>query len=164
MTSETHRRTTAGDRWRQMQDAARGQAQRLGDREWTPTTDAYAGRIDSFRSGARTDHNLVEFLATAAGESASVLEVGAGAGRLSLPLARRVREAIALEPNSGMAETLEADARSAGIENLRTVRERWQDMPELTTDAVFAAHVVYAVPDIEDFVLRLQRSRSAGAP
>ncbi|MDQ6673794.1 MAG: hypothetical protein M3069_24135 [Chloroflexota bacterium] len=51
-------RTAAGDRWRTMLDAARGQALRLGDADWTVAADPYAERVDSFRSGQRTDQNV----------------------------------------------------------------------------------------------------------
>src|SRR5215831_17694258 len=89
-------RTPAGERWRLMQDAARGQALRLGDPGWEAGGDPYAGRVDSFRAGQRTDENVVQFLAAAIGPDATVLEVGAGAGRLCLPLARHVRAVVAL--------------------------------------------------------------------
>ena len=138
-----------------MLDAARGQAIRLGDPEWTGGPDPYADRVDSFRAGRRTDQNVVDFLAARTGPDASVMEIGAGAGRLSLPLAQRVRELIALEPSPTMADTLEADAQAAGVGNLRVMRGRWEDLEGVTTDAVFAAHLVYGLPSIEDFLLRL---------
>src|SRR5262249_8959765 len=75
-------RTPAGDRWRQMQDLARGQALRLGDPAWRAGDDPYADRVDSFRAGRRTDDNVVDFVAGKTGVDGSVLEVGAGAGRL----------------------------------------------------------------------------------
>jgi SAM-dependent methyltransferase len=105
-------RTAAGDRWRHTQDAARGQALRLADPEWSAGPDPYAGRVDSFRAGQRTDQNVVDFLAAAIGQDASAIDVGAGAGRLCLPLAQLVREVVALEPSPTMAEALEADGRA----------------------------------------------------
>jgi 2-polyprenyl-3-methyl-5-hydroxy-6-metoxy-1,4-benzoquinol methylase len=149
-------RTAAGDRWRHIQDAARGQALRLADPEWSAGPDPYVGRVDSFRAGQRTDQNLVDFLAGAIGHDASVLDVGAGAGRLCLPLAQSVREVFALEPGPTMAEALEADARARGLSNVHIVRARWQDYTE-PADSVYTAHLVYALPNIEEFVIRLQR-------
>jgi 2-polyprenyl-3-methyl-5-hydroxy-6-metoxy-1,4-benzoquinol methylase len=150
--------TAAGDRWRQMQDAARGQAQRLADPEWSAPADPYAGRVDSFRAGQRTDQNVVDFLAAANGHDAHVLEVGAGAGRLCVPLARAVRQVTALEPSQTMAEALETDAVAADVHNVRVVPSRWQDYAsDSGTDAVYAAHLVYALPNIEEFVQRIER-------
>ncbi len=150
-------RTSAGERWRLMQDAARGQALRLGDSGWDAAGDPYAGRVDSFRAGQRTDHNLVDCIASAVGADASVLEVGAGAGRLCIPLARAVRDVVALEPSAPMAAALEADAREQGVSNVRVVRGGWQDVAERMADAAFAAHVVYSLADIEAFVERLEQ-------
>jgi len=151
-------RTAAGDHWRAMQDAARGQALRLGDPDWSAPIDPYADRVDSFRAGQRTDANVVDLLAQRCGPESSVLEVGAGAGRLSLPLARRVRDLTAFEPSPAMAAALENDARDQGLANVHVVQARWEDLTEDSSDAVFAAHVVYALPRIEEFVLRVQQA------
>jgi 2-polyprenyl-3-methyl-5-hydroxy-6-metoxy-1,4-benzoquinol methylase len=141
-----------------MQDAARGQAQRLADPDWSAPADPYAGRVDSFRAGQRTDQNVVDFLAAANGRDAHLLEVGAGAGRLCVPLALAVREVTALEPSQTMAATLEADAVTEGLRNLRVVPSRWQDYsPDARADAVYAAHLVYAMPNIEEFVHRIDQ-------
>jgi 2-polyprenyl-3-methyl-5-hydroxy-6-metoxy-1,4-benzoquinol methylase len=141
-----------------MQDAARGQAQRLGDPDWSAPPDPYAGRVDSFRSGQRTDQIVVDFLAAVNGPEATVLEVGAGAGRLCLPLAQAVREVIALEPSPTMASALEADAVTAGVHNVKVEPSRWQDYSaDRGADGVYAAHLVYALPNIEEFVRRLER-------
>jgi 2-polyprenyl-3-methyl-5-hydroxy-6-metoxy-1,4-benzoquinol methylase len=145
-----------------MQDAARGQAQRLADPDWSAPVDPYAGRVDSFRSGQRTDQNVVDFLAAANGRAAHVLEVGAGAGRLCLPLAGAVVEVTALEPSQTMAAALEADAASAGVDNVKVVSSRWQDYaPDARADGVYAAHLVYALPNIEEFVRHFQRLAQA---
>ena len=150
-------RTAAGDRWRQMQDAARGQAQRLADPNWSASRDPYAGRVDSFRAGERTDHNIVEFVAGAAGPESIVLEVGAGAGRLCLPLAQLVREVVALEPSPTMADALESEASAQRLTNVRVVRSNLLEYSGASADAAFAAHVVHALPYIEEFVHLLQR-------
>jgi SAM-dependent methyltransferase len=139
-----------------MLDRARGQAVRLADADWVAATDPYAERVDSFRSGRRTDDNLVDLLAGLARPEQIVLEVGAGAGRLSIPLARHVGEVVAVEPHAGMAEALSADAAAAGASNVRLVRARWEDLGTDMADGAFAVHLVYALPAIEDFVLRIQ--------
>jgi len=88
------------------------------------------------------------------------MEVGAGAGRLCLPLARLVREVVALEPDPAMADALVADASAFDIPLIRVVRSRWQDYSAPVTDGVFAAHLVYAMPNIENFLSRVQRFAS----
>jgi hypothetical protein len=55
-----------------------------------------------------------------------------------------------------MGEALSADAEAAGSRNVRLVRSGWEELPAEAADGVFAAHVVYALPEIEQFVLQLQ--------
>src|SRR5262249_46444053 len=55
---------------------------------------------------------------------------------------------------------LEADASTAGLTNVTIVRSRWQDYAGAPADGVFAAHLVYALPEIEEFLLRLQHLAS----
>jgi len=44
---------------------------------------------------------------------------------------------------------------------VRVTRGGWEELDDQTTDTVFAAHVVYAVPHIKDFLSRLQRAATA---
>jgi len=45
---------------------------------------------------------------------------------------------------------------TVGALNVRVVRSRWQDLNEPLAEAVFAAHIVYAPPEIEAFVESLE--------
>lgn len=67
-------------------------------------------------------------IAPEAGER--VLEIGPGAGRLTLPLARRCASVTAVEPSAGMAERLAANAREAGLSNVDIVPRHWEDLDE----------------------------------
>jgi len=117
-----------------MLDAARGQALRLGDPDWSLAADSYADRIDSFRAGQRTDQNVLDLLTARTGPTAGVMEIGAGAGRLSLPLARHGRELLAVEPSPSMADVLAADVRDAGLADVRIVRVGWEELDGVTTE------------------------------
>ncbi|MDQ3127641.1 MAG: class I SAM-dependent methyltransferase, partial [Chloroflexota bacterium] len=82
------------------------------------------------------------------------LDIGAGAGRYALPLARSVREVIAVEPSDGMRAALGEMAAEHGIENVRTVADRWPmgagEVP--TADVALIAHVGYDIEAIGPFV------------
>src|SRR6266516_2548755 len=151
--------TEAGDQWRATLDAARAQLERLGDPDWKSPADRYQARVDSFRGSARNDDGVVDLLAGYLQPEDRVLDVGAGAGRFSVPFARRVREVVALEPSASMADALVADARSAGVANIRLVPTTWEEAPgDLSVEASFSAHVVYSLPRIEDFLLFLDNA------
>jgi SAM-dependent methyltransferase len=87
-----------------------------------------------------------------------LLDVGAGAGRFSIPLAQRIREVLALEPSPSMSAALLADARAAGMSNITLVPSTWEEAPaDLSADVAFSAHVVYSLPRIEEFLQFLER-------
>ena len=57
-----------------------------------------------------------------------ILDIGAGPGTLALPIAPCVREVVAVEPAEGMVAVLEEHLARNGINNIRTVRKRWEDI------------------------------------
>ena len=62
-----------------------------------------------------------------------VLEIGAGLGALTLPLAAQVRHVFAVEPDSKIATLLGNEIQAAGIRNVTTIE---QDILQLDIDAL----------------------------
>jgi SAM-dependent methyltransferase len=93
------------------------------------------------------------------GGHGSVLDVGAGRGRASLPLAVLGHDLTAVEPDTGMADGFEEDAARLGV-SARLVRGRWPEVageiPE--ADVVMSANVVYDVPYIGPFLVALNNT------
>ncbi len=83
------------------------------------------------------------------------MDVGAGAGRIAVPLSRRCREVTAVEPSAAMRARLAEMADLWEADNLRVIPERWEDASPAPADIVICAHVVYTVLDIESFTARL---------
>lgn len=98
----------------------------------------------------------LEIVRDLAGEDGSVLDVGAGRGRASLPMASLGHELIAVEPDAGMADGFEEEAARLDV-STRLVRGRWPevagDIPR--TDVVVSANVVYDVAEIGPFLVAL---------
>ncbi len=90
------------------------------------------------------------------GDHGSVLDVGAGRGRASLPLAERGYDLTAVEPDDTMANGFEADAGRLGVP-ARLVRGRWPAVASEVekVDVAISAHVVYDVPGIGPFIAAL---------
>ncbi len=59
---------------------------------------------------------------------ATVLDIGAGPGTLALPLAPLVRQITAVEPSAGMLALLAQHSREQGVENLRILPSRWEEV------------------------------------
>jgi molybdenum cofactor cytidylyltransferase len=137
--------------------ANREQVDRL--REVPDGPDFYGPISMLFRADPlRTDDAVLDLLLAEALPEESWLDVGAGAGRFALPVARRVREVVALDPSAKMLETLAEIAAEHRIANVRTVLERWpmDDPPE--ADVALIAHVGYDVEAIGPFVEGLERA------
>ncbi len=142
-----------------MLDRAEAQAERVRDPAWLAADDRWQPHARSFRATAeRSDPAVVEFLLAELRPTDTVLDVGAGAGRFSLPLAPAVRRVVALEPSPAMVASFAADLEQRGVHNVEIVESAWEEAPAFDVDAAFAAHVVYHVRAIEQFVLKLDRA------
>jgi SAM-dependent methyltransferase len=143
--------TPAGRRWEAMVQAKEAQSRRLRDRDWEPAADLGSTSAESFRAGRgrRDETALFEIFRPLLRPSDSFVDVGAGAGRVALPIAAQVAEVVAIEPSPTMAEILASDAERAGLTNIRLVAARWQELPDLKGDVVFMAHALYRLVEIE---------------
>ncbi len=87
------------------------------------------------------------------GRTGTLLDVGAGTGRASLPLAAAGYRLTAVERSPEMLEALRAEAAELGVE-VATVEGAWPEVAEQVGghDVALAAHVVYDVPDLRPFL------------
>ena len=58
----------------------------------------------------------------------TVLDVGAGTGRLSIPIAKQVKSVTAVDPSKGMLACLEENVEREGITNVTSINKRWEDI------------------------------------
>lgn len=89
-----------------------------------------------------------------------VLEIGPGSGGFTLPLARAVKELVAVEPASNMRDLLAENLVQAGLQNVRVVPRHVEDgLEELPGpfDLAVASHSLYNVLPIDAVVRELVR-------
>ena len=121
-----------------------------------PSEDFWRPLASAFRADPhRTDDPLVQRLSQEVTPESTLLDVGAGAGRLALPLALRCRHVTAVEPSEAMLEELRQGAGEARLENLTIVPEAWEDAQVDRADIVLCAHVLYGVSEVDSFVSKL---------
>ena len=60
----------------------------------------------------------------------TVLDVGAGTGRLSIPMARLAKSVTALDQSEGMLSCLQENVASECIKNIHCIQKNWQDVGE----------------------------------
>jgi SAM-dependent methyltransferase len=80
--------------------------------------------------------------------SMSVLEIGAGTGAFTLPIARKAASVTVVEPSPSMIRILEEKLRRHDIRNVAIRQGRWQDTEAAVHDVVLAAGCIYVFYDL----------------
>jgi SAM-dependent methyltransferase len=153
---------TATDRWREELEAWRIPDELLAavpDSPYTWPKKLWKRRAERALDVERSSPTL-EAVKRLAGKG-SVLDVGAGTGRASLPLVRDGYRVTMVEPNPVMLEGL---SELKGEFEFDVIAGRW---PEVASDlhphnVSLSAHVVYDVADIAPFLAALNGSATTG--
>jgi len=146
---------TAAEQYAASVDAVNAQRARLNG-EQRPD-DPWAGeRVQRFRYDPRRslDANL-EIIASFVQPEDVLIDVGGGAGRVSLPLALGCREVINVDASPAMLAAFEELAVQADIRNARGVKSDWLAADGIQGDVTLVANVTYFVRDIVPFVRKL---------
>jgi SAM-dependent methyltransferase len=88
-----------------------------------------------------------------------VLDIGAGVGRIAIPMSKKVAYVTAVEPGKGMMEILKEQIAEHGITNITSVEKRWEDVDirrdlEGPYDLVIAYQSL-GMPDIRTAIKRM---------
>ncbi|HAL46828.1 MAG: class I SAM-dependent methyltransferase [SAR202 cluster bacterium] len=120
-----------------------------------------AGFTDEQRRRDRDDP-LMRFVLSKIQPADTVLDVGAGIGRWSIPMAMKARSVTAIDALPGMLDILRENARDEGVDNIETVLGDWSGAEPETHDHVLASHSAYTSPDIVGYARWIAaRSRKA---
>jgi SAM-dependent methyltransferase len=126
---------------------------RAPESPWGFPVGMFRARADQARNRPPTPSNLeaLRWLP----EGGTVLDVGAGGGAASLPLAGRAGRVVAVDESAGMVEAFLA-AAAAGVD-AQGVRGRWPDVAGEVgaADVVVCNDVLYNVQDLAPFALAL---------
>jgi len=134
-------------------------------REVPDGADFYAPVRSLFRADpTRADDPLLDALLKLVRPGDTWLDVGAGAGRFALPIARRLASTggsvIAVDVSPSMLEALREIADEHAIRNVLTVEARWppdaEQARQLVGDVSLIAHVGYDVEDVGSFLDALE--------
>jgi len=138
--------------WRELVIAEREQVERLPDR---PRPEDFYGPIaDRFKADPRrTDEPVLDVLLGLVRPGETWMDIGAGGGRYTLPIALRAGRVIAVEPSEGMRNALAEAAQEHGIENIDVFDERWPGESHApVADVAFISHVGYDIAEIGGFL------------
>ncbi len=82
----------------------------------------------------------------------TLIDVGAGTGRHTVPLAGHLEWVTAVEPSEGMRSHIPAR------DNITVVASTWEDAEVAPADLVVCTHVLYGVAEPVPFIAKLERS------
>jgi SAM-dependent methyltransferase len=147
----------AAEAWAALVRAEKDQVESLPNRP--RPEDFYAPVADAFRADPRrTDEPLVDRLRALVRPDETWIDIGAGGGRYTLPVALLARRAYAVEPSQGMRDVLATSARDNGIDNLEVYAERWPtaDSKAPVADVAFISQVGYDIADFAAFLDQME--------
>ena len=92
----------------------------------------------------------------------TVLDIGAGTGRLAIPIAKQVKSVTAIDPSRGMLACLQENMEKEEVENITCVNKGWEDV-ELGVDiephdVVIASHSITILFDIQEALAKIDAS------
>jgi len=142
--------------------AERQQVESLPDRP--RPEDFYAPVAQAFKADPRrTDEPLLDLLRGLVHPDETWIDVGAGGGRYTLPIALLARRVYAVEPSAGMRAAIAEAAQENAIENLDVFDERWPGPSTApVADVAFISHVGYDIADIGPFLGEMEAHASRG--
>jgi SAM-dependent methyltransferase len=133
----------------------RAEKQQVDDLPNRPRPEDFYGPVANvFRANPRrTDEPLLEHLRALVRSDETWIDIGAGGGRYTLPVALRAQRVFAVEPSRGMREVLAASARDNGIDNIEVYDERWPSAESKApvADVAFISQVGYDIAEFAAF-------------
>lgn len=99
---------------------------------------------------------LLDFILQSLDDTATVIDIGAGNGRWTVPVATKAKMVTAIEPDLEMVELLRDIIRTAPG-NIDIKQSSWEEAEVEPHDVVLCAHAMYSVPDLAAFVLKMEQ-------
>ena len=100
--------------------------------------------------------SLLDFILKGVDVNDTAIDIGAGTGRWTIPMAKKIKRVTAIEPTSGMAEMLKENLDNAHLMNVKILDQSWEDVNPSMHDIVVCAHGMYASIDLAAFVRKME--------
>ncbi|MBN2240518.1 MAG: class I SAM-dependent methyltransferase [Dehalococcoidales bacterium] len=117
-----------------------------------------SGRKHFRRNSAWRPDPLLDFVLENLESHQTFLDIGAGTGRWTIPIAQKAKSVTAIEPSGSMLEMLHEKIDEAGLDNVRIVKGRWEELDVEPHDIVYCIHGMYETPDFAGFVRKMEQT------
>lgn len=117
---------------------------------WDDQAPRYNRGHDAYRSP------VVDRLEKYIDSDTTVLDIGAGTGALTIPLAKKVGKILSIEPSAGMLDYLKKAALKEDLLNIEFINETWEDAEVSGQyDLVLCSHALYFIQNIKESLKRM---------
>jgi FkbM family methyltransferase len=118
-------------------------------------------KAEAFEEGTRRKNRakrdvLIDFVKADLKPGETAMDVGAGTGRWTVPLAQVAARVTAVEPAGAMMDILKRNVAETGKTNVDFVQSRWEDAEVGMHDIVTSAHSIYMSLDFAAFVHKME--------
>jgi len=118
---------------------------------------AEAVKLSNFELGRKVTDTLLN--EKVIDSSSIVLDIGAGPGTITIPLAKIVKKVVAIEPSREMIKYLEEFSKENNVNNIEVINKRWEEISDTDIhekfDLVLCSHVLWIFPSIEEQINRI---------
>jgi SAM-dependent methyltransferase len=101
---------------------------------------------------ARRRDGILDFLEPWLAPGKTLIDVGAGTGRHTAPLAERLEWVTAVEPSEGMRSHIPP------LDNVTVIASTWEEAEVAPADLVLCSHALYGVADVVPFLEKISAS------
>ena len=91
-----------------------------------------------------------------------VMEIGAGPGTLTIPLAKKVRKIVAVESSETAVKYLRMNMKESRIENVEIMNENWLEVDDREIkgkfNLVICSHFLWQMKDLEEHFKKMEQA------
>lgn len=118
------------------------------------------GLVERYKARTRNrmekKDSLLDFVLQELDVSDTAIDIGAGSGRWTIPLAQKIRSVTAVEPTPAMVDMLRQNVHEAGLGNVDVLPQTWENATPSVHDVALCAHGVYGSSDLAAFVRKME--------
>ena len=104
--------------------------------------------------------NATDALGGVLDKDSRVLEIGAGPGTLTIPLARRVKQVVVIESSEMAVKSLKKNLKDSRVENVEIIETNWLDAGEREIggdfDLVVCSHFLWQTKDLRKHLEKME--------
>ena len=115
-------------------------------------------KYNNYEYGRKAADALSEIL----DDDFEVLEIGAGPGTLTIPLARKVKKIIAVESSETAVKYLRKNMKESRVENVEILNKNWLEVEDREIkgrfDLAVCSHFLWQVKDLEKHLKKMENA------